>query len=942
MIGAIALMALLLIAGSGGGGGGGGGASTASNNNVGWKDINSSSEKDTLINKYQTAEYNKNPILKSIQADKAYAALDLNEKPTGGDGVMIGLGIANIQSESTNNDHRDASGIDFNNNLVANSLYKTQFDADNLSPGSKILSLDEFKNWKVSVSGNNYPAYFTTKVDLQKNARENFAINSANIIAGVRRQNSDLSTDTHGIAYDAKIAQVFYRYKNTDGYRNGIASVNSVDLSAPDDWGGYKPIYFEFENIKSITTDPDIKIYNHLASNNVNQNNDDYITTDNYDVRISYSAKTLLYSTLNQTARNVLMIAPTGTYAFDKVDFLADVTRLTEAQGNEINNLIFVAPLKSDGNIENTDSGGTSRYRSCQESYLKYCMGAYNSNYKDQSYKYLKTGDASYGGDQFSSDPNDPSNDHDVNFELAQSSVTGAAAVLLGAWPQLTPENIRDILFESGDKPSIAESQTTKENGKSYNSVYGNSILNLFNAVQSAGPKYFTAQSSLSGSIPSLANGYVLDNTSAITTASIFGDSFVNNVAPQLNDAVYFDKYNRDYKAFLGSRFSTNNQSNSFNLNNFAFNNVENKSTSLAFGENKQAQIRFNISQFKDKNAKNNFGLKHLVVDRSIDPQANLANSNGFAFSYQPTSLSSKLKFGFAFNSDEIANIENKEFGSSGFIAQGGNFNSNPYQSFFNSTSVANSSSNPLLNTSRKFNQAFVKHNILGEKLAVKFSYQTSFDNTGQSYSLNGKKQNQAINFGLDLKSNKNDKISITLGEMKEMDNNILNSKATGLFENTGNARTSFVKIASTQNIVNHLNLTSTVSEGITRLKGNDRGVFRSYENIHSRSLSFALQYDGITDNKFGMAYSQPMRVYKGKVNYDYAVGINSDSSLIRKQGSASLVPNGKQQDYEVFYQHNLDKNSQLRLNLMMQKELNNFKSAPTNYVGYLSFGSSF
>ena len=109
-------------------------------------------------------------------------------------------------------------------------------------------------------------------------------------------------------------------------------------------------------------------------------------------------------------------------------------------------------------------------------------------------------------------------------------------------------------------------------------------------------------------------------------------------------------KYNRDYKASLGSRFSTNNQSNSFNLNNFAFNNVENKSTSLVFGENKQAQIRFNISQFKVKNAQNNFGLKHLVIDRSIDPQANLANSNGFAFSYQPTSLSSKLKFGLGFS----------------------------------------------------------------------------------------------------------------------------------------------------------------------------------------------------------------------------------------------------------------------------------------------------
>jgi len=214
MIGAIALMALLLIAGSGGGGGGGGGASTASNNNVGWKDINSSSEKDTLINEFKnTAEYQKNPILKSIQADKAYAALKLNGKPTGGNGVVIGLGIANNQMDNTNIDLRDASGIDFTNNLVAGSLYKTQFDADNLSPSAEILSLEDLKNLSVVVGGINYPAYYTTKDDLQKNARENFAINSANIIAGVRDQNSDSLTDTHGIAYDAKIAQVFYRFR---------------------------------------------------------------------------------------------------------------------------------------------------------------------------------------------------------------------------------------------------------------------------------------------------------------------------------------------------------------------------------------------------------------------------------------------------------------------------------------------------------------------------------------------------------------------------------------------------------------------------------------------------------------------------------------------------------------------------------------------------------
>ena len=106
--------------------------------------------------------------------------------------------------------------------------------------------------------------------------------------------------------------------------------------------------------------------------------------------------------------------------------------------------------------------------------------------------------------------------------------------------------------------------------------------------------------------------------------------------------------------------------------------------------------------------------------------------------------------------------------------------------------------------------------------------------------------------------------------------------------------------------------------------------------------MSFALQYDGISENKFGIAYSQPMRVYKGKVNYDIAVGMDENQNIIRRQGNASLAPNGKQQDYEFFYQHDLSKNSQLRLNLMMQKELNNFKSAPKNYVGYLSYGASF
>jgi hypothetical protein len=85
-----------------------------------------------------------------------------------------------------------------------------------------------------------------------------------------------------------------------------------------------------------------------------------------------------------------------------------------------------------------------------------------------------------------------------------------------------------------------------------------------------------------------------------------------------------------------------------------------------------------------------------------------------------------------------------------------------------------------------------------------------------------GKQQNQALNFGLDLKANDSNNIAITVGELKEMDRNMLNSKGSGAFENTGNSRTSFVKVDTSQNIVDHLNLTSTIAEGLTKVNGND------------------------------------------------------------------------------------------------------------------------
>ena len=927
MIGAIALMALVLIAGSGGGGGGGGsGAGSASPNNNGWKNIDEAPDKEGRIDKEKTEEYKNSPFLSAIQADKAYAELSLNGLNQSGDGVEVVVAYGN---ESLNTPKTVFhSGIDFTNSQVSANISDKNYNTDTTNTG--VYTKSQLSNIELIYNSKNYDYFYCGNSECNLVPEVNLMLNTANVIAASIKNNTPSITvpNTQGIAYKSKISELFYRFGTLPtGNSRVVSSVNFLNDN--------KKFRFDFENIK-IASYENIKIYNHLNSHEITTNIDTELNFIDSRTKTKYSSEEIFNLTMSE-AGGTLMIASTGikNEGEGKEDFLSYVSRAygnRDSKANPVFNLIFVAPLADSSGSQIESYNSTIKYRSCAESNIEYCIGVNNNS---NSYKYLQSGNEEYNGDKFS-----VSSDK-VNLQLAQSAVTGAAAVLAGAWPQLSASSIRNILFESADKTSYNEKIIYIVNGKNYDSIYGNGILNLYSAVHAMGPKKLASTPSPAG----FASDYVLDNT-ALASSPIFGDSISNNVSPQLSDAVYFDKYNRNYKAFLGNNFSTNNQTNSFNLNNFAFNNVENKSTSLAFGENQQGQLRFSLSQFKDKNAKNNFGLKYATIDRSIDPQSNLSNNNGFALSYQPSSLSKKLKVGFAFNTDELANSESKEFGTSGFLAQGSSFNANPYQSFFTSSSNTNlnnnSSSNPLLMNTRKFNQAFAKHDLINNKVALKFSYQSSFDNAGQNYALNGKQQNQALNFGLDLKANDSNNIAITVGELKEMDRNMLNSKGSGAFENTGNSRTSFVKVATSQNIVDHLNLTSTIAEGLTKVNGNDRGIFRSYENIHSRSMSFALQYDGITKNKFGIAYSQPMRVYKGKVNYDIAVGMDENQNIIRRQGSASLAPNGKQQDYEFFYQHDLTKNSQLRLNLMMQKELNNFKSAPTNYVGYLSYGANF
>jgi len=481
---------------------------------------------------------------------------------------------------------------------------------------------------------------------------------------------------------------------------------------------------------------------------------------------------------------------------------------------------------------------------------------------------------------------------------MATPHVAGAAAVLRAAWPILTAPQVAQILLTTATDLGATGVDTT----------YGHGLLNLYAAVQAQG------QNILGYGANIYSGGYDV-NSSSISGSSIFGDAFASNVAPQLNDAVFFDDYGRDYKAFLGNKITSQNN-NSLNLSGILLNNFQTKSVPLRFGFEGRNNFKFNYTDYR--NSAQNFSR----IDKSQDPQSGLRQ--GFSFTRNSSDITPNLKFGFSVNVDEISANNQKEFGNFGFISQN-NLGENPYQSFLQN------------NQQRNFNQLFAKKDFFANKFSLNFSYQSSY-NSEQILQNFSQKQNQITDVSFAFKPEKFGNYLVSFGNLTEFDNNLLNSKSLGAFETAGNVKTSYVKFSTNHELFKNLFLISSYSEGISKIPGNSQGIFRSFNNVKSRSASIGLVCEKIFNGKVGVNYLEPMRVYRGSVDINIPTGIDVNGNLIRYQTTASLAPKGKEQDLDFFYSRNLNTDSQIKFNLIVQKNAGNNFNAATNYLGMVQY----
>ncbi len=483
---------------------------------------------------------------------------------------------------------------------------------------------------------------------------------------------------------------------------------------------------------------------------------------------------------------------------------------------------------------------------------------------------------------------------------MAAPHVAGAAAVLRGAWPFLTAPQVANILL----------STATDLGALGVDDVYGHGLLNLYAAVQAQGSNSYAYGTSVSQTSYDVRQ-------SSFATDPIFGDAFTHNVAPALQNAIFFDDHGRDYKAFLDKKITAKgNASIVSNLNGILLNNYKTNSLPLSFASNKAEGISSQL-KFQVRSYVNDMAAKFSNLDRSLSDKA-LTASNGFSFAQN---INHNNRVSFAFNIDELSNSHANKFNNAGFLSVN-SIASNPYQSFVGSASqnlqVASSSQ-------KNFNQLFFEHKLFEEKLKLNFSYQASYQSASIAVGK-GVRQNQIMDVNLAYNPDEKTNLMLSFGNLNEFNNNFLNSQALGAFETGGDAKTSYTKIAMSRELLKNISAIASYSEGITKADGNNLGVFRDYQNIRSRSMSFGFAVEKILGGRISILYSEPLRVYSGKAAIDVPIARDDAGNVARYRADVSLKPQGKQQNFEMVYGRDLGQNSQLNFNFMISKDVGNVR----------------
>lgn len=548
---------------------------------------------------------------------------------------------------------------------------------------------------------------------------------------------------------------------------------------------------------------------------------------------------------------------------------------------------------------------------------------------------------------------------------MAAPHVSGAAAILKGAWPNLTGSQIADILLKTA----------TDIGAVGVDEIYGRGMLNLEQAVKAYGTNNVPLGTTI------YDRNFVLNNNSTFFTTDPLLGSQMQELKDAVEKTIFFDDYFRDYKANI-SKDIVSSGNNIFSLEQIIFNT---KSRSVAENNysNKNTKINFNFGKNKLETVVNpsvnpyNLSSQSLYLmgqglfgsenNKLFSYQANFNNliNNGnvsyrnFATNFTAKDLKTtnldlgNISFGFANNllqaQNNIANYKSDSSNMSHFYSQQ-DFWHQPQQKLISARNInwqelkSNTQSQWWIGgieNINNFRQLSLNYQLpnsqnsiasnLGEVI-FSTSYQDSYRNNRQHFS--GQKNSSNVDFNLlfnnIINKNFNAKLLLNCGYVNEFNKSFLNNQASAIFLDGNKAKSDYGKLAFEKIFAKNWQIFGSYFYSKTNNINSDFAIIRQISNLKSKGFSFGFAKNNVFNqlDSFGFSYQQPLHLTKGYFLIDVPVAIDQNFNIMREQSKISAVSPNNQENFELFYQYNRANDYSVKFNNILVKNANNIRQS--------------
>ena len=561
---------------------------------------------------------------------------------------------------------------------------------------------------------------------------------------------------------------------------------------------------------------------------------------------------------------------------------------------------------------------------------------------------------------------------------MAAPHVSGAAAVLKGAWPSLTGSQIADILLKTA----------TDLGAVGVDEIYGRGMLNLEQAVKA----YGTNNVPLGATI--YDRNFVLNNNSTFFTTDPLLGSQMQELKDAVEKTIFFDDYFRDYKANISNDI-VKSGNNIFSLEQIIFN----PNSRLVAGNNysnENAKINFNFGKHKLETAINpsvnpyDSGSQSLYLmgqglfgsenKKLFNYQANfnnLINDGNVSYRNFATNFTAKdlkitnldfgnLSFGFANNllqaQNNIANYKSDSSNISYFYSQQ-DFWHQPQQKLISARNInlqelqGNAQSqwwrggveniNNFRQLSLNYQLPNSQNSIASNLGEVMFStsYQDSYRNNQQHFS--GQKNSSNVDFNLlfndIINKNFNAKLLLNFGYVNEFNKSFLNNQASAIFLDGNKAKSDYGKLAFEKIFAKNWQIFGSYFYSKTNNINSDFAIIRQINNLKSKGFSLGFAKNNVFNrlDSFGFSYQQPLHLTKGYFLVDVPVAIDQNFNIIREQSKISAVSPNNQENFELFYRYNSPNDYSIKFNNILVKNANNI-SQPNQFLSLIEYRGYF